>query len=345
MGGDQSVTLAGYAYISNFALFLLLPRSCQASANAIQLRNQNCVYTKGRRNLIASVNQPKYPPASAAGRDTEPPGDRPGMDPDSTAPDVNRAHFAEAAFQSLAEITDRSLTGREYPPESMPCRQGEVDSGGMPDLGLDGLGFGEQSRYPSPPIEESISSIAPPEHEHWEYHGPGSYLSICSKAGVQWVIDQSRIPDFTNVTRNFSREISHVLKLDKPLALTRARQPDEETAWQYIRVFFDELPEATFGVILRRPFEARFSAYCRDTRSQSLKDLNSEWYALRNIIWAYGSRAARGRSQDASTFVEASQEGTKYLENALSRLPDLLCCRCSLTAIEALILMVGTTIY
>lgn len=313
--------------------------SPSASAHIVQLRNQTCVYAKGRRSLIASGIQPQYPPTSAAERNTEPSGYRPGVDHSA-----NPAHFAEGAPQFLEEITNPSSSGRGYPPESVPFQQGEVSSGCLPDLGLGGLGVGEQSRYPSPPMEESVSSIAPPEHEHWEYHGPGSYLSICSKAGVQWVIDQSMIPDFTNVTRNFSREISHVLKLDKPLALTRARQPDEETARQYIRVFFDELPEATFGVVLRRPFETRFSAYCRDTRAQPLKDYNSEWYALCNIIWAYGARAVQGKSQDTSTFVQASQEGTKYLENALSRLPDLLCCRCSLTAIEALILMVGNAI-
>lgn len=313
-----------------------VPTPREASAHIIQLRNQTCIYTKGRRNLTASHIQPQYSPPSSAERNTEPSGCRPGVDHDA-----NQTHFAEAAPQSLAEITNPPISGREYPPGNIPFQQGEVENACLPNLGLGGLGVGEQSRYPSPPMEESISSIAPPEHEHWEYHGPGSYLSICSKAGVQWVIEQSMIPDFTNVTRNFSREISHVLKLDQPLGLNRTQQPDEDTALEYIRVFFDELPEATFGVALRKSFETRFSAYCRDTRPQSLKDYNSEWYALRNIIWAYGARAVQGRSQDTSTFAQASQEGTKYLENALSRLPDLLCCRCSLTAIEALILMVG----
>lgn len=243
-------------------------------------------------------------------------------------------------------MTSGSFTSQGQHSQSIPTDdhpQNGVDREDVFDVGLGGSRTAEQSRYPSPPTQETTSSIAPPEHEHWEYHGPGSYLSICSKLGVQWVIDQSGIRDFGDATRSFSREISYVLKLEQQLSSSRAPQPDEETSWQYTRVFFDEVPEAVFGIVVRRQFEARLRANWRDSRSSTEKDYNSEWYALRNVVWAFGARAVHGGSQYASTFIEASQAGTQYLENALSRLPDLLCGRCSLTAIEALILMVSAT--
>lgn len=39
-------------------------------------------------------------------------------------------------------------------------------------------------------IDSSVS-IAEPQNSHWEYHGPGSFLAICSQPGIDFVAEKT----------------------------------------------------------------------------------------------------------------------------------------------------------
>lgn len=64
------------------------------------------------------------------------------------------------------------------------------------------------------------------------------------------------------------------------------------------------------------------------------------WYALRNIIYATGSRIHLSKT---STFRAASQVSWEWFENALSVHTEILYFKTSLLGVQALTLMVCTT--
>lgn len=192
------------------------------------------------------------------------------------------------------------------------------------------------------PVEDSAHSIAPPQYAHWEYHGPGSYLSVCSKPGVEWVAKQYGKSDFSHVSQTMGREISDKLRLNRFFGSGRVPPPDEETAWCYSALFFEQCPVAEFGLIDRADFDTLLQAhYYNISEKPSVGSEAVDCYAIVHTILAFGARIRDGCTEKKSTFVESSQSASRYYENALSALPDLLCCKTSLIAVQALILMVS----
>jgi hypothetical protein len=191
-----------------------------------------------------------------------------------------------------------------------------------------------------PVDSEGTESIACPENSDWEYHGPGSFLSICSKPGIQWVVDKTGSSDFISIARSFSREVTRPLKLGRKISSERVSEPDQETAWKYARAYFEKTPEATFNIIVRSSFETRLRNFFQ-SGDMSGQDEDAAWYALRNTIYAFGCRSDLGKGSYANTFQEAQAGGWRYFENALSRHSELMFCRTGLMAVEALVAMVG----
>ncbi|PVH76694.1 hypothetical protein DL98DRAFT_464707 [Cadophora sp. DSE1049] len=191
-----------------------------------------------------------------------------------------------------------------------------------------------------PAVDKSHNSVTCPENADWEYHGPGSFLSICSKPGIDWVTEKSGSADFVGIAKAFSRDTTRPLKLDGKINSERASEPDPVTAWRYVKVYFEECPEAAFDVVSRSAFETRLHSHFEHGNT-SAHDESASWYALRNIVYASGCRAELGKTTAGycSTFQRGQIGGYRYFENALSRHTELMFCKTGLMAVQALVAM------
>lgn len=123
-----------------------------------------------------------------------------------------------------------------------------------------------------------------------------------------------------------------MLKVNGSLSNSRASEPSPEVAWQYTEAFFQRSPENAFGIVERPWFESRLRAHLNGARSD-----DKVWYALRNVIWAIGSRIVLYKKPD---FQNASHPSWGFFENTLSVIADILFFRASVVGVQALILMV-----
>ncbi|TVY30806.1 putative transcriptional regulatory protein [Lachnellula hyalina] len=187
-------------------------------------------------------------------------------------------------------------------------------------------------------VDRGINSIASPENSDWEYHGPGSFLSICSKPGIEWVGEKTGSSDFIAISRTFSRDVTRQLKLDCKISLDRTPEPDRATAWRYTKAYFEKTLESAFDIVVRSSFEARLNAHFANDNASG-QDEDAAWYSLRNTVYAFGCRAELGRTSYSSTFAEAQIAGWKYFQNAMSRHMELIYCRTGLMAVQALVTM------
>ncbi|TVY54622.1 putative transcriptional regulatory protein [Lachnellula cervina] len=186
--------------------------------------------------------------------------------------------------------------------------------------------------------DKGINSIASPENSDWEYHGPGSFLSICSKPGVDWVGEKTGSSDFIGIARMFSRDVTRLLKLDCKISLDRTPEPDRETAYRYTKAYFEKTLESSFDIVIRSSFEARLNIHFANDNASGQDD-DAAWYALRNTVYAFGCRSELGKTSYSSTFKEAQAAGWKYFQNAMSRHTEMMYCRTGLMAVQALVIM------
>ena len=186
--------------------------------------------------------------------------------------------------------------------------------------------------------ESADKSLVTPEDSDWEYHGPGSFLSICSKAGIDWVGERTSVESFGDIARTFSRDITRALKLESKLSPERVPEPDPKTAWQYCRTYFEDTPESAFDCVFRGSFESRLHNHFLH-REQPGYDDDASWYALRNVVYAYGCRHLTRAEGYGSTFKESQKAGWRYFENALSRYTEMAFNRTSMMAVQALVAM------
>lgn len=191
--------------------------------------------------------------------------------------------------------------------------------------------------------DKGINSIASPENSDWEYHGPGSFLSICSKPGVDWVGEKTGSSDFIGIARMFSRDVTRLLKLDCKISLDRTPEPDRETAYRFTKAYFEKTLESSFDIVIRSSFEARLNIHFANDNASGQDD-DAAWYALRNTVYAFGCRSELGKTSYSSTFKEAQAAGWKYFQNAMSRHTEMMYCRTGLMAVQALVIMVSPTL-
>lgn len=145
------------------------------------------------------------------------------------------------------------------------------------------------------------------------------------------------MPTFAKMAQKLTFDICRGLKLEGPLSSTREQEPVEETAWKYVNAYFADDPDAYYGIVQRPIFENRLRIYFRPGIS-STKDADCEWYALRNAIYALGSRALYV-SEGSTTTVHYTRSWG-YFQNALSVQNNLLYSRTSIMAVQALMMMV-----
>ncbi|KAK4499510.1 hypothetical protein PRZ48_010025 [Zasmidium cellare] len=164
-----------------------------------------------------------------------------------------------------------------------------------------------------------------PSHE---YFGPTSFLSLCSKPGIDWVNSKSTSENFEPVAVSLMTGMARRLKIEGTLPPVRATEPEASTAWKY----FSNSPEAAFGIVNQTWFNARLQAHFDHARD------DSAWYALRNALLAAGCRIYLSRS---AGFREAKRASWALFENAMACLPNLLLYSSSVIGVQALTLMVS----
>ncbi|KAH8691680.1 fungal-specific transcription factor domain-containing protein [Talaromyces proteolyticus] len=181
-------------------------------------------------------------------------------------------------------------------------------------------------------IEDESSSVYAAEALNLEYYGPRSLLSIFSKPAVTWIMSRVKTPGFNIIALRFVTDVSRTLKINDTLSSSRAPEPPPEIAWQYTKAFFEEAPAQAFGIVDRVWFESRLRAHFNN----SMPD-DKSYYALRNIVWASGSRIVL--SKTVTSFVETWQASWAWFENALSVHTEIIFFRSSMIAVQVLILM------
>lgn len=175
------------------------------------------------------------------------------------------------------------------------------------------------------------------------YLGPGSFLSICSKSGIEWAIEKTGFRDFGQIARSLNIDVSRALKLSTPLSTSsREPEPDEDTAWLFSTAYFEADPDSTYGIVHRPTFENMLRTHFRKV-AQSDEDSDPGWYALRNVVYAAGCRIvevkAASKTTQKSVFPARSW---RYFLNALAQHNDLLYYKTSLMAVQALAAMVSS---
>ncbi|KAH8807431.1 hypothetical protein F5884DRAFT_899829 [Xylogone sp. PMI_703] len=192
-----------------------------------------------------------------------------------------------------------------------------------------------------------------------EYHGPRSFLSICSKPGISWVLEQTGASSYREYAETLLADVTKLLKFNKSTRI-RAAEPDEATARKWCKAYFEEAYGTWFGIVDPEEFEEQindhFETFNRDRSapqtsfllqdedhhqqtehpSQQSDQENSAWYALRNAVFAAGSRVVLAKTAGYQTAHEVS---CGYLGNCLATFADLLYTQTGLMGIQALALM------
>jgi hypothetical protein len=102
--------------------------------------------------------------------------------------------------------------------------------------------------------------------------------------------------------------------------------------------YFEQSLEATLGFIHRPTFEARLRSQieCETSDAQ-----DSAWYALQNIVYAYGCRIVGGRDNSENAWRNAQTIAWQYFENAFAVHTELVYSQSTVSAVEALLAMVS----
>ncbi|ETI21720.1 hypothetical protein G647_08067 [Cladophialophora carrionii CBS 160.54] len=185
--------------------------------------------------------------------------------------------------------------------------------------------------------DDGVGILPPEEEPSYEYHGPGSFISFCSKSCVDWVCAKTEAPEFATMARKLTDDISRHLKINPGSSRRREPEPPEFLAWQYVNAYFDESRDVAFGILSRPGFESRLRAHFENSPTTLLEE-DASWYALRNVVYAAGCRQIMAREQSGRLLLGQGYEW-QYFQNALSVHTDLLYTRSSFMAIQALAIM------
>ncbi|KAJ5096637.1 fungal-specific transcription factor domain-containing protein [Penicillium angulare] len=170
---------------------------------------------------------------------------------------------------------------------------------------------------------------------NWEHHGPGSWLSICSTPGVQWVSAKTGTTRFYEVAQGLVMGWTKKLTLASDTNRERCPEPDVENAWKYVKAYFEDSRASAFGVVQRSNFENRLRVHFQNLNRP---DEDVAWYALRNAVYAIGRRVVAS-VEGTGDFVEIQSESLRFFHNAFSVFSELLFRPSGLMAVQALVVM------
>ncbi|OJJ68239.1 hypothetical protein ASPBRDRAFT_321459 [Aspergillus brasiliensis CBS 101740] len=166
--------------------------------------------------------------------------------------------------------------------------------------------------------------------------GPTSFLSICSRPGIDWVSERTREPRFGEIAGSLALGINRKLKLQRNLNQGSVPEPEPDTAWRYSKAYFENSFDTMFGVISRPEFEARLRYHLE---RNGRPDDDPAWYALRNTVYAFGCRVELSKASCATTLVEVEERAWQFFQKALSVHTELLYLPTGLMAVQALTAM------
>ncbi|KAH7145530.1 fungal-specific transcription factor domain-containing protein [Dactylonectria estremocensis] len=167
----------------------------------------------------------------------------------------------------------------------------------------------------------------------YEHHGPTSFLPICVNPGIGWIANKIGNSNYTSSAKSLMSTIGGRLKLSKRLSRDIVEDPDPNTAWEYVRAYFEESALSTFYLANRQSFEERL---LRHIENPSASQEDSVWFAMRNIVFATGCRALMSKTH---SWTESQSKSGQYFENALRVETDLIHGACRLSATRALLAM------
>ncbi|KIW35508.1 uncharacterized protein PV07_02199 [Cladophialophora immunda] len=194
-----------------------------------------------------------------------------------------------------------------------------------------------------------------------EFIGSSCAMALFTDQGLQWIsqsVDNSKSLDSL---RNLMSSVMSLLKLpdsdfrdEIPLEVKLARTPlpPEETARQYVQVYFDQNQWPRFLTVYEalwhRALTFVSSIWPILDRNVFLKDCERfwrdpsragpQWYAVYNMVLATGVRSQL-RTGSPLLFKQAQETATKYMENAISVQQDMLQQRTTLHTVQAFALM------
>ena len=105
--------------------------------------------------------------------------------------------------------------------------------------------------------------------------------------------------------------------------------------------FFEQTFESAFDIIDRASFESRLTRQLEGV----LSDEDTAWYALRNVVYAFGCRASTFKEREPNTWPVAQSKAWRFFENALAVHTELVYFRSNVSAVQALLVMVSCSEY
>ncbi|KAM3154891.1 hypothetical protein ABEW05_004608 [Botrytis cinerea] len=170
----------------------------------------------------------------------------------------------------------------------------------------------------------------------WEYHGPTSYLSICSIPGITWVSEASGEPSFFETAKTLVLNVDSRLKMRRNPRHETIDEPDKDVAWEWCQAYFDHSFDASLGLVSKEHFEARLR---RHFAQNDVVDDDPAWYALRNTVYASGCRLSSSNTPYSYMSGEIQGQAWRYFEKALDVHTELLYGSTGLMAVQALTAM------
>ncbi|TGO36848.1 hypothetical protein BHYA_0113g00210 [Botrytis hyacinthi] len=170
----------------------------------------------------------------------------------------------------------------------------------------------------------------------WEYHGPTSFLSICSIPGITWVSETSGEPSFFETAKALVLNIDSRLKMRRNPRHETIAEPDENVAWEWCKAYFDHSFDASLGLVSKEHFEARLRHHFAQN---DVADDDPAWYALRNTVYASGYRLSSSNMPYSNISGEIQGQAWRYFEKALDVNNELLYGSTGLMAVQALTAM------
>ncbi|KAF9887171.1 hypothetical protein FE257_010425 [Aspergillus nanangensis] len=168
---------------------------------------------------------------------------------------------------------------------------------------------------------------------NWEHHGPGSWVSICSPRGIQWVESRVQTARFGQIAERLIMDWTKHLTMTRGPYRDRCPEPDVETAYRYVKSYFDHSPDSMFGVVYRPEFETDLRRHFEGSQRDDVGR-----YALRNAVYAVGCRCA-ALGDKTGNFEDVQRRSLQYFHNAFSVYTDVLYMPSGLTAVQALVVM------
>lgn len=129
----------------------------------------------------------------------------------------------EGATIELADVSPRPKHGHHPRADASPCLASPADA--------DKLGASWSASHLSAVF--ILSALSERPHSNSALIGPGSWLSICSQPGVQWVSERVGSHEFSDIARGLIRDWTKHLTLSQYPNRQRGPELDAEPAWLY----------------------------------------------------------------------------------------------------------------